>query len=138
MTGFVSASNNMYTLLHPGWHMFQKDMDVPGNMTSQLWVFMDETMYTLNDGYLQCDLDGFAYPDCPAAYDFGGNCISFYDGHAEYHKWQQNPKVSPGQIIGIKAAPYAMDNFRNPGPTVQPAGAVDPDYKWMQSHTSYK
>jgi len=136
MTGILNVSNSMISMLHaaPGsWHFFVKDVDVLGMMPSLLWVFMDETMYTLNDGYLECDLDGFSYPDCPAYYDCGGNCASFLDGHAEYIKW-----LYPGRgSVGIKSAPYAVGVVRNPGPVIT-SGGNDKDYLWLQAHTTYK
>lgn len=134
---YKNLYNTMAGYLHAnvpgGWHMFRKETDVPGNMTSMLWIFMDENMYSLNDGFLECDLDGFRdYPDVPAYYDCGGNCISFFDGHGEYHKW-----LYSGNGVGIKAAPYAY-NVSNRGQAWPCSGANDMDYRWLQLHTSYK
>jgi type II secretory pathway pseudopilin PulG len=53
-------------------------------------VFLDESMATLQDGYLQIDSHGNKrfFPDIPANYHNGGCCLSYADSHAEIHKWQ--------------------------------------------------
>ena len=52
-------------------------------------VFADESMATLQDGYLQIDTYGKGkfFPDIPANYHSGGCGIGYADGHAEVHKW---------------------------------------------------
>jgi len=113
------------------WRLFRKVNDLSRIGVANAWVFMDESMYSLNDGYLQCNLDTPSYPDVPANYHQGGNCVSFADGHVEYKKWLYNtsdPKA------GIKNAPYIKD-VKNGG---QPWGSsgLDMDWKWLREHTS--
>jgi hypothetical protein len=51
------------------------------------WIFCDESMHNLNDGFLQINLNSFDYPHVPAAYHGGnGNCFTFGDGHVEAKK----------------------------------------------------
>jgi len=68
------------------------------------WIFCDETMYSLDDGWMEMDMQGETFPNVPANYHGGVNCFTFADGHGETHKWmgslrtvpyQQNVRVSP-------------------------------------------
>src|SRR5262249_34122958 len=51
-----------------GWKYFEKMSDLNCLKPAEAWVFCDESMYSLNDGFLQCSLDKPDYPDVPAAY----------------------------------------------------------------------
>src|SRR5262249_14420888 len=59
------------------WRVYAKANEITCPTPSDTWVFADETMYSLNDGYLQMNLKNPDYPDVPAKYDCGGNCLSF-------------------------------------------------------------
>jgi prepilin-type N-terminal cleavage/methylation domain-containing protein len=121
------------TSMVAGWKLFKKASDVNCLGPANTWVFCDETMYTLQDGYLQCSLSTPGYPDVPGKYDCGGNCFSFVDGHTEYRKWKyltSDPKSS------ILNAPYAF-GVRGPGGGIsQNSSGLDPDWKWLREHTS--
>ena len=53
------------------------------------FIFADETMYTLDDGFMQlANPSAAAYPNAPAYYHRRSGSFSFGDGHAEAHKWQ--------------------------------------------------
>jgi prepilin-type N-terminal cleavage/methylation domain-containing protein/prepilin-type processing-associated H-X9-DG protein len=68
---------------------YSKDSDITHPAPSDAFVFCEENMYTINDGYLEIDTHGGTYPDAPAAaYHNNGIGISFADGHALIHKWQ--------------------------------------------------
>src|SRR5689334_12445898 len=97
------------------------DLAVPGPATA--WVVCDESMYSPNDGYLQADLNTPGnYPDVPAAYDNGGNCFSFADGHVEYRKWQFHDAK-----FGILNCPYRY-NTTGQGAYWTGGGAFDVDW----------
>ena len=70
------------------YRVYYKTSDLTCPNPVNEWVFMDESMYSLNDGFLQMNpnMPG-DYPDVPAAYDCKGNCLSFSDGHVEFKKW---------------------------------------------------
>jgi prepilin-type N-terminal cleavage/methylation domain-containing protein len=116
-----------------GWKLFRRTTDVNCLGPANTWVFCDETMYTLQDGYLQCNLSTPGYPDVPGKYDCGGNCFSFVDGHTEYKKWKY---ITNDPKAGILNAPYAF-NVRGPGGGLtQTSSGLDPDWKWLRDHTS--
>lgn len=70
------------------------------------FVWCEESMSTLNDGYLQIDAAGTKgfFPDVPGAYHQAKACgFSFADGHSEIRRWKTSalkiPTVS-GQGYG--------------------------------------
>jgi len=115
------------------WKLFRKATDVNCLGPANTWVFCDETMFTLNDGYLQCSLSTPGYPDVPAKYDCGGNCFSFVDGHTEYKKWKYITNDPKSSIIN---APYAYNVFGGGSGISQNSSGLDPDWKWLRDHTS--
>jgi prepilin-type N-terminal cleavage/methylation domain-containing protein/prepilin-type processing-associated H-X9-DG protein len=69
---------------------FRKQTDIPN--PSNIFVFIDENPYSINDGWFICDptLTGGArkWIDRPASYHNGAGGLSFADGHAEIKKWR--------------------------------------------------
>lgn len=127
-----STLGNMTNMLG-NWKFFVKAHDFNCLTPSDGWVFCDESMYTLNDGYLQCSLSTPGYPDVPAKYDCGGNCFSFVDGHAEYKKWKYH---TSDPNAGILNCPYAYPK-RGPGSGMSmTSSGLDVDWIWLRQHTS--
>ena len=114
-----------------GWKLFAKMSDLTCIGVAKIWVFADESMYSLNDGYLECSLATPGYPDCPAAYHEGGNCFSFADGHTEYHKWRYFSNDPKSSLLNV---PYAKDVVNN-GAAWRSSG-LDVDWQWLRQLTS--
>ncbi len=134
MTG--SGITGQMTNMLGNWKFFVHSQDFTCLTPADGWIFCDESMYTLNDGYLQCNLPPMGapgYPDVPGKYDCGGNCFSFVDGHTEYKKWKYNSSVPLGSILNC---PYAY-NARGPGGgnSINSSG-LDVDWMWLRQHTS--
>jgi prepilin-type N-terminal cleavage/methylation domain-containing protein/prepilin-type processing-associated H-X9-DG protein len=85
-------------------------------------VFVDESMATLQDGYLQVDTHGNKafFPDIPANYHGGGCCVGYADGHSEIHKWQTSP------LLGV---PYNQ-NVGYPNYTISGVNSNNVDWQW--------
>jgi prepilin-type N-terminal cleavage/methylation domain-containing protein len=110
-----------------GWKIFYKNSDFGSTLQpANAWIFADESMCTMNDGYLQMGLTSPIFPDAPANYHGGINVFSFADGHAEVHKW----------LGGLRDLPYQKNYIKNN--IVPTKGAQDPDWLWLKEHTSYK
>ena len=60
------AARSSMTDMILGWRLFTKMGDLNCIGQANTWVFCDEAMYTMNDGYLQCNLRNPLYPDVPA------------------------------------------------------------------------
>ncbi|HUD46018.1 MAG TPA: prepilin-type N-terminal cleavage/methylation domain-containing protein [Candidatus Baltobacteraceae bacterium] len=85
---------------------YSKDSDITHPAPSDAFVFCDESMYSIQDGYLEIDSHNGSFPDVPAAYHDNGVGISFADGHAQIHKWQTvtllNAKGHDPSVFGGK------------------------------------
>jgi prepilin-type N-terminal cleavage/methylation domain-containing protein len=113
------------------WLNFNKVSDMICPQPVNLWVFCDESMYSMNDGYLEMSCQTPDYPDVPAAYDCGGNCFGFADGHAVYQKWMWGGTATSG----LKNCPYGAGQFRA-GTAHWGSSPQDVDWKWLQFKTS--
>jgi prepilin-type N-terminal cleavage/methylation domain-containing protein len=107
-----------------GWRIYYRTSDLTCPLPVNAWIFCDESMYSLNDGYLQMGLNTPDFPDVPANYHGGANCFSFADGHGEAHKWK-------GALVGV---PYAKGTTGTHW--MPPLGAQDPDWLWLLQRTS--
>jgi prepilin-type N-terminal cleavage/methylation domain-containing protein/prepilin-type processing-associated H-X9-DG protein len=139
MNGFMIGDMNTaefagYTSML-GWHVFRKmgDFSVGTLSASDAWIFCDEAMYTLNDGFLQPDMNAPDYPDCPANYHGKSNGFTFADGHAESHRWK-------GGLTGVPYI-YGIGYNAHPGyPAIWPQvpNINDVDWIWLKQHTTVK
>jgi len=128
----VSLDENQY---NPGWLAYSKSSSLTTLPPVRAFIFCDETMFSLNDGYLQMGLNDPSYPDVPANYHGHVNCFGFADGHAEIHKWMG--KVLPN-------VPYSTGvTEQNPSGSPAPfnGGIVyttlfDQDWQWLTNHAS--
>jgi prepilin-type N-terminal cleavage/methylation domain-containing protein len=103
---------------------------------SDLIIFIEENMCSLNDGWLQVDNDygptpgtyaGTAsFPDVPGSYHKWGTGVSFADGHAEYHKWLY-PQIKVPVVYGYTSGPSGII-------VGNPNGATAGDWYWFTSH----
>ncbi|HZQ46676.1 MAG TPA: type II secretion system protein [Verrucomicrobiae bacterium] len=92
---------------------------------SAAWIFCNESMWTLNDGYMQIDSNNGTFPDCPAAY-LGNSCgFGFGDGHSETHKWV---------TTALTAVPYSP-GVTGSSPAV-PGGIKNQDWQWWAHHSA--
>jgi len=66
---------------------YYKDSDLVRPGPSQLFVFIDESPFSINDGSFICEPDVEDWIDAPATYHNGGSGLSFADGHAEIKRW---------------------------------------------------
>jgi prepilin-type N-terminal cleavage/methylation domain-containing protein len=118
---------------NPKWQCFFTTSDFTGISSSDCWVFCNESIATINDGWLQANLTSPQYPDVPAAYDDGGNVFVYADGHAAYYKW----KWGYHNNAGLLSCPNQAGSFYPAGSNWGSSGA-DVDWLWMKQHTSYQ
>lgn len=87
---------------------------------AQIWVFLDEDQYSLNDGGFGFGMNTAEWIDFPATYHNMGGGFAFADGHSEIHKWKDGRTKVVGGNVSRKPVP----------------GSVD--WQWMKEHTSAK
>ncbi len=120
-----------------GWRLYNKMNDLSNPAPVRAFIFADESMFSMNDGYLQMGLTTAEYPDVPANYHGGNNCFGFADGHAETHKWL-------GRVLPF--TPYSFGiTEQNPGGSGPPfnGGIVDTtqtdkDWQWLTNVSAAK
>jgi len=129
------AVTEQMTNMIGGWALFSKVSSLNCIGVANVWVFCDESMTSLNDGYLQCDLTKPGYPDIPANYHSGGNCFSFADGHTEYKSWKY---VTNDPKAGLRNVPYQSHVTEHGSLGMQEWGSsgLDIDWFWLRQHTS--
>ena len=92
MNGQMGSPKNITDRDNLGYSAFTKasQFSLATLSASDAFVWCEESMSTMNDGYLQIDAAGSAgfFPDVPGAYHDKLVCgFSFADGHAETRKW---------------------------------------------------
>ncbi len=113
---------------NPGYRVFVKAGDLSVFSPANAFIFCDETMYSLNDGYLQISCGTPEWPDVPAAYLGGRNEFSFADGHVEAHKWLTPP---------LKLVPYKYGvGYPQSAVIANPGGKSNADWVWFTTHAT--
>jgi prepilin-type N-terminal cleavage/methylation domain-containing protein/prepilin-type processing-associated H-X9-DG protein len=132
LLGNIANKSTYQGYVGPGWKVFGKFTELAPPGPAMIWVFCDETMWTLNDGYMQVSCANANWPDVPAAYDCGGNGFSFADGHVEHRKWIF------GGPADLKACPYAYGARGTYWPGNGAVPGNDTDWIWYRDHSSTK
>ena len=108
-----------------GWRVYIKITQAaacPG--TSKLFVFCEENMCSMNDGFLQVDGNLGKFPDVPGSYHRWGCGFSYADGHAEIHNWTTSVLKIP------VSSGFSANNVY--------AGLVNADWIWFRDSSSCK
>jgi prepilin-type N-terminal cleavage/methylation domain-containing protein/prepilin-type processing-associated H-X9-DG protein len=101
--------------------IYVKVSDLSCPPPSYAFIFADETMYTLDDGFMQmASPTQPAFPNAPANYHAGGATFSFADGHAESHAWR-------GPVLPKMPYKTGITGGGGDNTTV----ATDPDWIWL-------
>ena len=113
---------------NPNYQVYMKLGELSKLAPVDAFIFCDESMYTLQDGFLQIDSNNGTWEDVPGAYLQNRNEFSFADGHSEVRKWQttslKNIPYKYGATSGGSALPA------NPG------GKNNADWIWFTSHAA--
>jgi prepilin-type N-terminal cleavage/methylation domain-containing protein/prepilin-type processing-associated H-X9-DG protein len=114
----VNTNNTSYI-------QFFKLSSVP--QPAQIFVFMEEHPDTIYDGYFLNKAYSHEWIRLPASYHGGGATISFADGHAELHHWEDASTKPPSEPDGATSV-----LFTNLPPDQQG------DFAWVISHMTVK
>ena len=91
MNGFLSTAN-----YDPSYFFYTKMSHLIRPGPSQTMVIIDESGYSINDGFFADDMVGYdprqpsawAFTDVPATYHAMAGSLSLADGHSEIHRWR--------------------------------------------------
>ena len=88
------------------YYVYKKDSDLVHPGPANLWLFVDENPYSINDAFFLERPTANGWIDCPAEYHNGACGVGFADGHAIVHKWHDatvlNWKMAAGPIVPSK------------------------------------
>jgi prepilin-type N-terminal cleavage/methylation domain-containing protein len=122
---------------NPTFRTYTKGSDLTCPAPANTFVFCDESIYTMNDGWLELSLTTPLFPDVPAAYLDGGCGFGFADGHAEVHKWTGAYMLDPAAPRGIRGVVY-QTGVQRAGSYITPSSGNDPDWIWLSQRASCK
>jgi prepilin-type processing-associated H-X9-DG protein len=98
------------------------DLSQPG--ASQLFVFIDESGYSIDDGFFVCGPNFNQWINNPASFHGGASGLSFADGHAQMRPWHDSH---------LLAANLEVNSYTGKATA---SGAVNPDNSgdltWLQ------
>ena len=115
---------------NPGYVAFIKMSQLHGALgASDAWVFCEENMCSLNDGYLQISSASPIYPDVPSSYHRKVCGFSFADGHVEAHKWMTGDL--PGFVTKYYPTKITASNLADTG------AKNNVDWLWFTTHATY-
>ena len=134
MNGQMGSPASITTRDNPGYKTFIKSSDfgLSSLSPSDAFVWCEESMSTMNDGYLQIDMRGTSgyFPDVPGAYHDISVCgFSFADGHAESRKWQ-TPALRTPTVQGR--------GYNTGGQLPVGVNNQNADWIWFTKHASAK
>jgi prepilin-type N-terminal cleavage/methylation domain-containing protein len=119
--GAVVPYNNIKTVIS-----YYKEAEMVNPGSANLWVFIDENPYSINDGSFICDPQIPQWIDCPASYHNHAGGVSFADGHALIRPW-----LDP-TVLSEWAPPTIQPG--NPGFTrLSPSQNPAIDLGWLQT-----
>jgi prepilin-type N-terminal cleavage/methylation domain-containing protein/prepilin-type processing-associated H-X9-DG protein len=99
------------------------DLALPG--PADLFVFLDESGYSIDDGFFVCTPDNPDWVNSPATYHGNAGGMSYADGHSEIRRWRD--------------ANLLANSKKTPPPNQNPAYAPDSsgDLPWLQQRSTY-
>jgi prepilin-type N-terminal cleavage/methylation domain-containing protein/prepilin-type processing-associated H-X9-DG protein len=106
------------------WATFGKSSDFNQVSSAQIFLMVDESPWSINDGCLAVSAGIPKWIDFPSTAHGNGCGFSFCDGHAELHRWKGN------SVLLTAPAPTG-----NPG---KPVPATDLDWNWLWTHATVK
>ena len=108
---------------NPSYVQFFKLSSVP--VAAQIFIFTEEHPDTITDGYFINRAYSDEWIRLPASYHNGSANLSFADGHAELHHWQNASTLAPNQPDGAASLVF----------TDLPPGQQS-DFNWVITHMS--
>ncbi len=100
------------------WFTYGRLDQIVAPSPAGLWMLIDEAEASINEGTLAFGMEREEWIDWPGSRHDLGTTISFADGHAELHHWQDSRTILPSFSVTRLSVP----------------GSVD--YAWLRERTS--
>jgi prepilin-type N-terminal cleavage/methylation domain-containing protein/prepilin-type processing-associated H-X9-DG protein len=109
-----------------GWEIYTKLSSITRPGPSRTWVFIEESPYTIDDGFFAVNPNTpTTWVNSPAVLHGNGSNLAYADGHAAMRQWTDS------NMINLKPAPGSS--------TTEAATTASPtsgDLAWFISHTT--
>lgn len=135
--GYPPSQSHWYNNNNPPpLYSYNKAQDMVKPAPANLFVFSEEHPDSINDGWMNVRSGaGVYWEDLPASYHGKGTCLSFADGHVDYHKWfttTGKPATDPNPTG--TCPPVVMPP--NPQNQWLPGDPKETDLNWALLHAS--
>ncbi|HTH48444.1 MAG TPA: hypothetical protein VMB21_13105 [Candidatus Limnocylindria bacterium] len=80
------------------WLTYGRYADMVAPAPSQLFTFIDEHPYSINDSTFAVSAQTPQWIDWPAVHHDSGGAFAFADGHSERHRWQDQRTLLTGPL----------------------------------------
>lgn len=111
MNGWVGEGTQAWN--GSNYRLYQKNIDIVSPTPANLWVLIDEHEASINDGWFATAPSSlpsnYIIVDYPAARHNRACGVSFADGRAEIHAWQDPRTMPPGSLQFNVASPNNFD-----------------------------
>lgn len=109
----------------PTERIYRKTSDLASPGPANLFVFIDEAAYSIDDGFFVCH-PGPAYVNKwvnnPASYHGNAGGMSFADGHAEIRRWRDSNLLNANKAQAYNGSQITADSSG--------------DLAWLQQHST--
>lgn len=103
------------------WRTYGRLSDTANGQPVELWIFIDENQYTINDAFALAMTQPTEMVDWPGTRHNFGVTLAFADGHSEIHHWTDNRTRGSGLSSPPSQPILSSDNA---------------DIVWLQQRTS--
>jgi prepilin-type processing-associated H-X9-DG protein len=114
------ATTRGYNAGYGAYRRVNEILSCPG--PTKTFIFCEENMCSMNDGYLQVRQASPEFPDVPGSYHIWKSGFSFADGHVELRKW-----LTPVLKIPVRFG-YMQASIGT--------GVNNADWRWLSEHAS--
>lgn len=100
------------------WQTYGRPTEIVAPSPSQLFTFLDEEPYSVNDGSFSVTMRSPEWIDWPATHHEFGGIFAFADSHVDYHRWRDPSTRILDETVRRRPVPNSRD------------------YLWLQEHTT--
>jgi prepilin-type N-terminal cleavage/methylation domain-containing protein/prepilin-type processing-associated H-X9-DG protein len=90
--------------------IYRKDSDFTRPGPANLFVFIDEAAYSIDDGFFVCGPNFNQWVNNPATFHGNGGGLSFADGHAEIRSWKDGNLLAKNKTSTLNGTAFSPDS----------------------------
>jgi prepilin-type N-terminal cleavage/methylation domain-containing protein/prepilin-type processing-associated H-X9-DG protein len=90
--------------------IYRKESDLSRPGPANLFVFIDESSYSIDDGFLVCSPNFNQWINNPATYHGNSGGLSYADGHADVKRWRDANLLARNKTSTLNGSAFSPDN----------------------------